>query len=92
MVQGESKPCIRNVFTLNTCANIVGAQVVSHMQERDLLEAWAQFVREVRLALWVFFFFFVLFWFVCFLFSNKKVTRRLLDGRGHDHRLQHHEL
>ncbi len=47
-VQGESKPCIRNVFTLNTCANIVGAQVLAHTHERDLLDAWAQFIREVR--------------------------------------------
>ena len=24
--QGENKPFVRNVFTLNTCANIVGSQ------------------------------------------------------------------
>lgn len=46
MIQGESKPMIRNVFTLNTCANIVGSQVLSFEKEKDLLEAWAAFVRE----------------------------------------------
>ena len=47
MVQGETKPAIRNVFTLNTCANIVGSQVLSYEKEKDLLEAWSAFIREV---------------------------------------------
>jgi DNA polymerase delta subunit 1 len=44
---GESKPIVRNVFTLNTCSEIVGAEVLSHKTERDLLLAWKNFVREV---------------------------------------------
>eukprot|EP00039_Didymoeca_costata_P030835 m.31646 g.31646 ORF g.31646 m.31646 type:complete len:1080 (+) comp8334_c0_seq1:529-3768(+) len=47
MIQGESKPFIRNVFTLNTCANVVGSQVLSFKKESELLEAWADFVRQV---------------------------------------------
>ncbi|KAH9933323.1 DNA polymerase family B-domain-containing protein [Fomitopsis serialis] len=45
--QGESKPFIRNVFTLNTCAHIVGSQVLSFDDEAELLNAWQQFVEEV---------------------------------------------
>lgn len=44
---GESKPFIRNVFTLNTCAHIVGSQVLIYEQERDLLMGWRDFVEEV---------------------------------------------
>lgn len=42
--QGESKPFIRNVFTLNTCANIAGAQVLEHTSEKAMLQAWSDFV------------------------------------------------
>ncbi|CDO75821.1 hypothetical protein BN946_scf184951.g19 [Trametes cinnabarina] len=45
--QGESKPFIRNVFTLNTCAHIVGSQVISFDNEAKLLLAWREFVEEV---------------------------------------------
>ncbi|GAA5907898.1 DNA-directed DNA polymerase delta POL3 [Sporobolomyces salmoneus] len=45
--QGESKPFIRNVFTLNTCANIVGSDVLEYKKEGDLLAAWQKFVEEV---------------------------------------------
>ncbi|KAI0741539.1 DNA polymerase family B-domain-containing protein [Daedaleopsis nitida] len=45
--QGETKPFIRNVFTLNTCAHIVGSQVISCMDESDLLVQWRDFVEEV---------------------------------------------
>ncbi|TCD65917.1 DNA-directed DNA polymerase delta [Steccherinum ochraceum] len=45
--QGESKPFIRNVFTLNTCSNIVGSQVLSFDDEKKLLDAWQKFVVEV---------------------------------------------
>ncbi|KAI0084485.1 DNA polymerase family B-domain-containing protein [Irpex rosettiformis] len=45
--QGESKPFIRNIFTLNTCAHIVGSQVLSHQDEGEMLLAWAKFVNEV---------------------------------------------
>ncbi|GMK56891.1 hypothetical protein CspeluHIS016_0307310 [Cutaneotrichosporon spelunceum] len=42
---GESKPFIRNVFTLNTCAHIVGSQVLEFREERDLLMEWSKFVQ-----------------------------------------------
>ena len=45
--QGDKDPCIRNIFTLNTCSAIVGSQVLSYMKEDDLLTAWSDFVREV---------------------------------------------
>ncbi|KZT09911.1 uncharacterized protein LAESUDRAFT_673547 [Laetiporus sulphureus 93-53] len=45
--QGESKPFIRNVFTLNSCANIVGSQVLSFDDEAKLLLSWQKFVEEV---------------------------------------------
>lgn len=34
------------MFTLNTCASIVGADVISYEDETTLLESWAEFVRE----------------------------------------------
>lgn len=36
--QGDPEPCIRNVFTLDTCAPIVGCQVISCDRETVLLE------------------------------------------------------
>ena len=45
--QGESKPFVRNVFTLNTCANIVGSQVLSYHNEEEMLQAWKEFVQQV---------------------------------------------
>ncbi|XP_076115768.1 DNA polymerase delta catalytic subunit-like [Mytilus galloprovincialis] len=45
--QGESEPFIRNIFTLNTCASVVGSQVFSHKKESDLLKKWSEFVRAV---------------------------------------------
>ena len=36
-VQGEDRPCVRNVMTLNTCAPIVGAEVLSFATEQQLL-------------------------------------------------------
>ncbi|KAF8517965.1 delta DNA polymerase [Hysterangium stoloniferum] len=44
--QGESKPFIRNVFTLNTCAHIVGSQVLSFSDEKEMLMKWRDFVEE----------------------------------------------
>lgn len=44
---GESKPFIRNVFTLNTCAHIVGSQVLEFKDERQLLLEWRKFVETV---------------------------------------------
>ncbi|XP_066276800.1 DNA polymerase delta catalytic subunit-like [Branchiostoma lanceolatum] len=45
--QGEREPFIRNVFTLNTCAPIVGSKVLSFKKEADMLAEWASFIREV---------------------------------------------
>lgn len=35
---GDTEPFLRNVFTLNTCAPIVGSQVLSFEKEEVLLE------------------------------------------------------
>lgn len=35
--QGDKVPHIRNVFTLDTCAPIVGSKVLSYKSERELL-------------------------------------------------------
>ncbi|KAF8603753.1 delta DNA polymerase, partial [Ceratobasidium sp. AG-I] len=45
--QGETGPFIRNVFTLNDCAHIVGSDVISFKKEDDMLLAWKKFVEEV---------------------------------------------
>ncbi|CAH1389959.1 unnamed protein product [Nezara viridula] len=45
--QGEHEPFIRNIFTLKSCAPILGSQVISFEKEEDMLEKWAEFVREV---------------------------------------------
>ncbi|CAD6575074.1 MAG: DNA-directed DNA polymerase delta, partial [Tremellales sp. Tagirdzhanova-0007] len=44
--QGEAKPFVRNVFTLNTCAHIVGSQVLEFKDERQLLLEWRKFVEK----------------------------------------------
>ena len=44
--QGEKEPFIRNVFTLDTCAQIVGSHVISCAKETELLDKWSEFVRE----------------------------------------------
>lgn len=36
--QGERDPFIRNVFTLRSCAPVVGSQVISNEKESDLLK------------------------------------------------------
>lgn len=43
-VQGESKPRLRNIFTLDTCAPISGAEVYSFKDEREMLKAWREFI------------------------------------------------
>ncbi|CAG9585614.1 unnamed protein product [Danaus chrysippus] len=45
--QGESEPYLRNVFTLNTCAPIVGSQVFSFQSEAEMLSKWSDFFREL---------------------------------------------
>ena len=32
---------------MNTCANIVGSQVISFQDEKDMLEKWTEFISEV---------------------------------------------
>ncbi len=36
--QGKDKPTVRNVMTLNSCAPIVGAEVMSFANEAELLK------------------------------------------------------
>ncbi|KAJ1440146.1 DNA polymerase family B-domain-containing protein [Ochromonadaceae sp. CCMP2298] len=43
-LQGSDVPIIRNVFTLNTCLPIVGAQVICCATEEELLLKWRAFV------------------------------------------------
>ncbi|XP_043268576.1 DNA polymerase delta catalytic subunit isoform X2 [Venturia canescens] len=45
--QGEPEPFIRNIFTLDTCAPIVGCQVMSFGTEQLMLQKWAEFVRDL---------------------------------------------
>ncbi|KAJ3336227.1 DNA polymerase delta catalytic subunit [Gonapodya sp. JEL0774] len=42
--QGDSRPFIRNVFTVKSCASIVGTHVMSFDQEAEMLQAWRDFV------------------------------------------------
>ena len=43
-LQGSDHPIIRNVFTLNTCLPIVGAQVITSSTEDEMLLRWRSFV------------------------------------------------
>uniref|UniRef100_A0A8D8LS81 DNA polymerase delta catalytic subunit n=1 Tax=Cacopsylla melanoneura TaxID=428564 RepID=A0A8D8LS81_9HEMI len=46
--QGSSENIfVKNVFTLNTCAPIVGSQVICCKKETELLDKWAAFIREL---------------------------------------------
>ncbi|XP_063157019.1 DNA polymerase delta catalytic subunit isoform X1 [Candoia aspera] len=45
--QGEKDPFVRNVFTLQNCAPIVGSQVLCFPKEEELLKTWAEFIRTV---------------------------------------------
>jgi DNA polymerase elongation subunit (family B) len=45
-ILGEQQPFIRNVFTLDSCAHIVGSHVMSFKKESDLLQAWKDFVGQ----------------------------------------------
>lgn len=38
ILQGEAEPFLRNIFTLDTCAPIVGCQVLSFPKENSMLE------------------------------------------------------
>jgi DNA polymerase delta subunit 1 len=46
-LQGQTEPFVKNVFVLNTCANIVGADVHSFQTEHEMLEKWRNFVISV---------------------------------------------
>jgi DNA polymerase delta subunit 1 len=46
VASGEQQPFIRNVFTLNTCSNIVGSQVLSFDDEATMLQKWSDFLVE----------------------------------------------
>ena len=46
-IHGETKPRIRNIFTLKSCGNIVGSEVLSYEKEEDLLLEWSKFFRAV---------------------------------------------
>lgn len=41
----HEKPASKVVFTLKSCASIVGAEVLSFESEKELLSAWASYVR-----------------------------------------------
>ena len=43
-LQGSDQPIIRNVFTLNNCLPIVGAQVICSATEDEMLLKWRAFV------------------------------------------------
>jgi len=43
---GNPKPAAKVVFTLDSCAPIVGAKIYSYKDEGDMLAAWSKFVRE----------------------------------------------
>ncbi|XP_026684257.1 DNA polymerase delta catalytic subunit-like [Diaphorina citri] len=46
--QGASENIfVKNVFTLNTCAPIVGSQVICCKTETELLDKWSAFIREL---------------------------------------------
>ena len=44
--QGDDKPIIRAIWTLDTCAPIVGSDVLSFSDERELLRSWGKFFRS----------------------------------------------
>lgn len=42
-VQGDPTPLIRTIFTLNSCAPIVGAEVLSYESEVEMLDSFGEF-------------------------------------------------
>jgi len=44
--QGDDKPIIRAIWTLDTCAPIVGSDVLCFSDERELLRSWGKFFRS----------------------------------------------
>eukprot|EP01105_Mastigella_eilhardi_P019880 TRINITY_DN4697_c0_g1_i1.p1 TRINITY_DN4697_c0_g1~~TRINITY_DN4697_c0_g1_i1.p1 ORF type:complete len:1087 (-),score=272.85 TRINITY_DN4697_c0_g1_i1:125-3088(-) len=45
-VYGDSKPIVRNVFTLHETSPIVGAEVLCFDNEKELLAAWKDFILQ----------------------------------------------
>ncbi|KAG5439383.1 hypothetical protein PCANB_001957 [Pneumocystis canis] len=43
---GEQIPFIKNVFTIDTCAQISGTQILSFIDQKELLLAWCNFVQK----------------------------------------------
>lgn len=43
---GELRPFIRNVFTVNTCAPIIGSENFSYMKEEEMLMKWKDFMNS----------------------------------------------
>lgn len=41
---GESRPFVRNVFTVKSCLPIIGSEIFSNEKEEDMLMAWRDFV------------------------------------------------
>jgi len=39
-VHGQAAPAVKNIMTLNTCAPIIGAEVMSFEREGDMLRRW----------------------------------------------------
>ena len=46
-INGEAEPFVKNIFTLKSCAPIVGAEILSYENEKELLEKWADFIRQI---------------------------------------------
>lgn len=46
-VHGQSEPVFKNIFSLGGCSNIVGSQVLTFKNERDLLIHWSEFMQIV---------------------------------------------
>lgn len=44
-LSGEERPVVKNVFTLNGCLPIVGAQVITSETEEEMLSKWCAFMR-----------------------------------------------
>ncbi|CAK9442182.1 uncharacterized protein LODBEIA_P59250 [Lodderomyces beijingensis] len=44
---GDTKPFVRNVFTVNTCSPIIGSHIFEHEKEEQMLLHWRDFVNEV---------------------------------------------
>jgi DNA polymerase elongation subunit (family B) len=43
----SAPPFVRNVFTLDTCTSILGADVIPCAEESALLQGWSDFVQKV---------------------------------------------